>query len=265
MLYQSNTGLSAILGIGALEIWGNPVWILFKLCIYLYFISQVQDYYIQMANLSSGCNLNSNNNNNNNKMSYIYKQPQINTKNKRTSSFSTNELTNETYNNNNNNDQQQLLLLNCNNQNINVNNSNNNNNCIVISPAMSTNSAISPQNLNSSNSNSTTNLSNVPNIPTRFVDRRVSTSIMQSDPYKFNVNYSEAGQRLAKKAQEQLKCVEKSKEDLIDNQQQQQQQQTISQSINNSKNNNNNKKDYVYSLNDVNNGEDWQNVSKFIS
>ena len=41
-------GLSAILDIGVLKRWGNPVWILFKLCIYLYFISQVKDYYIQM-------------------------------------------------------------------------------------------------------------------------------------------------------------------------------------------------------------------------
>jgi hypothetical protein len=42
-------------------------------------------------------------------------------------------------------------------------------------------------------------------IPTRFIDRRVSTSVTNTDPYKFNVNYSEAGQRLARKAQEQLK------------------------------------------------------------
>lgn len=49
-------------------------------------------------------------------------------------------------------------------------------------------------------------------IPTRHVDRRVSTSVTQTDPYKFNVNYSEAGQRLARKAQEQLKTVEKLKE-----------------------------------------------------
>ena len=48
MLIYHITGLSAILGIGALEIWGNPVWILFKLYIYLYFILQVKDYYIQM-------------------------------------------------------------------------------------------------------------------------------------------------------------------------------------------------------------------------
>lgn len=52
-------------------------------------------------------------------------------------------------------------------------------------------------------------------IPTRFVDRRVSAGGVQSDPYKFNVNYSEAGQRLAKKAQAQLKSLEKSKEDEI--------------------------------------------------
>lgn len=49
-------------------------------------------------------------------------------------------------------------------------------------------------------------------IPTRFVDRRVSAGLVQTDPYKFNVNYSEAGQRLAKQAQAQLKSLEKSKE-----------------------------------------------------
>jgi hypothetical protein len=52
-------------------------------------------------------------------------------------------------------------------------------------------------------------------IPTRFVDRRVSTSVAQSDPYRFNVNYSEAGQRLARKAQEQLKVVEKVKDTAV--------------------------------------------------
>jgi hypothetical protein len=36
--------------------------------------------------------------------------------------------------------------------------------------------------------------------------------VASTDPYKFNVNYSEAGQRLAKKAQEQLKVAEKVKE-----------------------------------------------------
>ena len=40
----------------------------------------------------------------------------------------------------------------------------------------------------------------------------MSTSVAQADPYKFNVNYSEAGQRLARKAQEQLKTAEKVKE-----------------------------------------------------
>lgn len=60
-----------------------------------------------------------------------------------------------------------------------------------------------------------TSLNNInaqPIIPTRFTDRRVSAGLVQTDPYKFNVNYSEAGQRLAKKAQEQLKTLEKSKE-----------------------------------------------------
>lgn len=49
-------------------------------------------------------------------------------------------------------------------------------------------------------------------IPTRFIDRRVSSGVAQTDPYKFNVNYSELGQRLAKKAQAQLKSLEKSKD-----------------------------------------------------
>jgi len=49
-------------------------------------------------------------------------------------------------------------------------------------------------------------------IPTRYVDRRVSSSAIQQDPYKYNVNYSEAGQRLARQAQEQLKIVDKLKE-----------------------------------------------------
>jgi hypothetical protein len=105
----------------------------------------------------------------------------------------------------------------------------------TVSP-ISTNSATSPHLMSSSSSNanttncsssvcnSNTNLNNstcggglnangtVQVIPTRFIDRRVSTSLIQSDPYKFNVNYFEAGQRLAKKAQEQLKSLEKIKD-----------------------------------------------------
>ena len=42
------TSLSAILGIDALEIWGNPVWILFRLYIYLYFVPQVKEQYWQV-------------------------------------------------------------------------------------------------------------------------------------------------------------------------------------------------------------------------
>jgi hypothetical protein len=104
----------------------------------------------------------------------------------------------------------------------------------TVSP-ISTNSATSPHLMSSSSSNanttncsssvcnSNTNLNHsssgaasangsVQVIPTRFIDRRVSTSLIQSDPYKFNVNYFEAGQRLAKKAQEQLKSLEKTKD-----------------------------------------------------
>lgn len=87
----------------------------------------------------------------------------------------------------------------------------------TMSPISSTNSVASPRLISGSSNNINSNANNhssgtVQSIPTRFVDRRVSTSIIESNPYKFNVNYSEAGQRLAKKAQEQLKTVEKSKE-----------------------------------------------------
>ncbi|CAF0711793.1 unnamed protein product [Brachionus calyciflorus] len=72
---------------------------------------------------------------------------------------------------------------------------------------------VQTQNLTNNNSNLPTPNSNPnPKIPTRYFDRRVSTSVMDSNPYKFNVNYSAAGQQLAKKAHEQLKTVEKSKE-----------------------------------------------------
>jgi hypothetical protein len=81
------------------------------------------------------------------------------------------------------------------------------------SPLSSSNSSNSPTSPNqqSITTTSSTNLTSQ-SIPTRYIDRRVSTSVIQSDPYKFNVNYSEAGQKLAKKAQEQLKTVEKCKE-----------------------------------------------------
>lgn len=46
-------------------------------------------------------------------------------------------------------------------------------------------------------------------IPTRYIDRRVSNTPVEQ---KFNINYSKAGQELARKAAEQLKRVEKSKE-----------------------------------------------------
>ncbi len=96
----------------------------------------------------------------------------------------------------------------------------------------STNSAISPHLLSTSSSanlsNSNSNLAGINSalggsagsqqqqttnnktmvIPTRFVDRRVSTGVNQT--YKFN--YSEAGKKMAKQAQEQLKTVEKCKE-----------------------------------------------------
>jgi trimeric autotransporter adhesin len=49
------------------------------------------------------------------------------------------------------------------------------------------------------------NISTVQNIPTRFIDRRISTSALPVDPHKFNVKYSEVGQKIAQKAQEALK------------------------------------------------------------
>lgn len=89
----------------------------------------------------------------------------------------------------------------------------------LISTSSSTNLSNSTSNLNGSTSQTsgsnntvkpnTTNTITTTCIPTRFVDRRVSTSVGQQT-YKFN--YSEAGQRMARKAQEQLKTVEKSKE-----------------------------------------------------
>ena len=44
-------------------------------------------------------------------------------------------------------------------------------------------------------------------IPTRFFEKQLLKTAKDVNPYKFNVNYSAAGQKLAKKAQEQLKTV----------------------------------------------------------
>ena len=71
-----------------------------------------------------------------------------------------------------------------------------------ISPVSSSSTAVSPQQQQQ----------NTQHIPTRYVDRRISTSALPADPHKFNVNYSTAGQKLARKAQELLKSVEISKE-----------------------------------------------------
>ena len=72
----------------------------------------------------------------------------------------------------------------------------------TMSPISSTNSAaLSPQ-----------ASSNQQQIPTRYIDRRISTSALSTDPHKFNVNYTTAGQKLARKAQELIKSVEISKE-----------------------------------------------------
>jgi hypothetical protein len=117
----------------------------------------------------------------------------------------------------------------------------------AMSPISSTNSALSPHLVSNCNNNSSSN-NNVQTIPTRFIDRRVSNGVAQSDPYKFNVNYSEAGQRLARKAQEQLKTVEKSKEET---------QEVIITTSSNRRNS-----DYFGNNNDeAPIGDDWQNVS----
>jgi len=58
-------------------------------------------------------------------------------------------------------------------------------------------SLVSPQSSNTINT--------VQNIPTRFIDRRISASALPVDPHKFNVKYSEVGQKIAQKAQEALK------------------------------------------------------------
>ena len=119
----------------------------------------------------------------------------------------------------------------------------------AMSPISSTNSALSPHLVSNCNNNSSSN-NNVQTIPTRFIDRRVSNGVAQSDPYKFNVNYSEAGQRLARKAQEQLKTVEKSKEET---------QEVIITTSSNRRNS-----DYFGNNNDeAPLGDDWQNVSWF--
>lgn len=67
-----------------------------------------------------------------------------------------------------------------------------------------------------SNSSLKLNIQN-PNttIPTRFFNR-LSNITKQANPYKFNVNYSAAGQQLALKAKEQLKSAKSS--DNLDSQ-----------------------------------------------
>lgn len=99
--------------------------------------------------------------------------------------------------------------------------------------------------ISSSRLTSSSSSSNICSNNTRFGDRRVSTSIIEPNPYKFNVNYSAAGQRFAKKALDQLKTVEKSKE-LVKPEQQ--------ESVHKMK-----KKDYV-SFDDETLNDDWQNV-----
>lgn len=85
-------------------------------------------------------------------------------------------------------------------------------------------------------------------IPTRFVDRRVSNGVSQSDPYRFNVNYSEAGQRLAKQAQAQIKTLEKSKEaDTVE--------------IVSNTSNTNSRRFSTDQFDANSNGDDWQNVT----
>lgn len=79
----------------------------------------------------------------------------------------------------------------------------------TMSPISSTNSAaLSPhQQINIAPANQQ-------QIPTRYIDRRTSTSAIPTDPHKFNVNYSTAGQKLARKAQELIKSVEISKDSV---------------------------------------------------
>ncbi len=80
----------------------------------------------------------------------------------------------------------------------------------TMSPISSTNSAVVSPRVNNNN-NSTSNSLNTSTtvIPTRFIDRRVCSVPVEQ---KFNLNYSEVGQRLARKAEETLKTVEVSKE-----------------------------------------------------
>ena len=49
------------------------------------------------------------------------------------------------------------------------------------------------------------NNNSVQNLPTRYIDRRISTSAIPADPHKFNVKYSEVGLKIAKKAQDAIK------------------------------------------------------------
>ena len=98
-------------------------------------------------------------------------------------------------------------------------------------------------------------------IPTRFIDRRVSTGVASSDPYKFNVNYSEAGQRLAKKAHQQIKTLEKSKEVevVVDN-------DGHSVSSSSSRRLSNTSTEAINNFDSSSNllGDDWQNVIVFL-
>lgn len=98
-------------------------------------------------------------------------------------------------------------------------------------------------------------------IPTRFIDRRVSTGVTSSDPYKFNVNYSEAGQRLAKKAHLQIKTLEKSKEVevVVDN-------DGHSISSSSSRRLSNTSTEAINNFDSSSNllGDDWQNVMVFL-
>jgi len=74
----------------------------------------------------------------------------------------------------------------------------------TMSPISSTNSAVVSPRLNNNNLNTSQTV-----IPTRYIDRRVSSVPVEQ---KYNLNYSEVGQRLARKAEETLKTVEISKE-----------------------------------------------------
>lgn len=121
------------------------------------------------------------------------------------------------------------------------------------SPISTTHTTISPRYVNTNTGRITPNIptpnSNTATIPTRFFDRRTSNSTKEANPYKFNVNYSAAGQQLAKKAHEQLKTVEKSKE--------------LSAEKNEVNSMPRRKSDYI-NHDDESLNDDWQNVSIFL-